>query len=206
LGVGEQIGCEAAVDGGGDRPDGLAHDDDLRRVRIVLGEVAERRRAVHEPLVLDGQPRRVLAGDVAEVCVTGTGRHIDEAVLTERVVAAGEVEDPALLRRILAVDAPVIIGLAAGAEARERAGFRVVAGAAAVEEEHDPGRVGPALPEGELAAVGTLAVAAGNDLLPLIRGRGRGGRGRARIAVVAPARGGRGRQGGKQQKHRHARA
>jgi hypothetical protein len=52
---GEQIGGEAAVDGGGDRPNGLADDDDLGGVGIVLGEVVERRRAVDVPLVLDGQ-------------------------------------------------------------------------------------------------------------------------------------------------------
>ena len=46
------------------------------------------------------------------------------------------------------------------------AGCGVGTGAAAVEEKHDPGRVGPALPEGELAAIGTLAVAARHDLLP----------------------------------------
>ena len=40
LGVGEQVGDEAAVDGGGDRPAGLADDDDLGGVGIVLGEVA----------------------------------------------------------------------------------------------------------------------------------------------------------------------
>jgi hypothetical protein len=46
--------------------------------------------------VLDGQLGRVLAGDVAEVHVTGAGRHVDEAVVAERVFGAGEVEDPAL--------------------------------------------------------------------------------------------------------------
>jgi hypothetical protein len=53
-------------------------------------------------------------------------------------------------------------------------------------------RVGPALPEGEFAAVGTLAVAARNNLLPLpIGGRGRGGgrrgRNRARSMVAVAA-------------------
>jgi hypothetical protein len=45
VGVGEQVGDETAVDGGGDRPDGLADDDDLGVVGIVLGEVGERRLA-----------------------------------------------------------------------------------------------------------------------------------------------------------------
>jgi hypothetical protein len=209
LGVGEQIGREPAVDWGGDRPNGLAHDDDLGGVGVVLGEVAERRRAVDEAFVLDGQPGRVLSRDIAEVRVPGAGRHVDEAVVAERVVGPGEVEDSALLRRILAVDAPVIILLPAGAKAGERAGLGVKTGAAAVEKEHDLGRVPPALPEGELAAIGTLAVAARNDLLPLlIGGRGRGVRrsGRARTTVVAAARGNRGRQRGKQEKQRHERA
>ena len=48
----------------------------------------------------------------------------------------------------------------------------LVAGATAVEEEHDLGRVGPALPEGELAAIGTLAVAARHNLLPTGGGAG----------------------------------
>jgi hypothetical protein len=61
LGVGEQVGGEAVVDGGGDRSGGLA-DDDLGGVRIVLGEVAERRRPVDVSLVLDGQLQRVLTG------------------------------------------------------------------------------------------------------------------------------------------------
>ena len=162
----------------------MPDDDDLGGVGVVLGEVGKRRRAVDEAVVLDGQPGRVLAGDVAEVRVTGAGGHEDEAVVAERVVGAGEVEDPALLRRILAVDAPVVIRLpAGGAEAGERAGLGVETGAAAVEKEHDLRRVGPALPEGELAAVGTLAVAARNDLLPLLIG----GRGRGVGAVVATA-------------------
>ena len=110
-------------------------------------------------------------------------------------------------RRIVAVDLPVVIFLPAGAEAGERARLGVETGAAAVEKEHDLGWVAPALPEGELAAVGTLAVAAGNDLLPrFIGGHGRGlrhrGRDRARIIVVAAARGNRGRQRGKQEQQR----
>ncbi len=109
VGVGEQIGGEAAVDRGGDRPAALADDDDLGGVGIVLGEVAERRRAVDEAVVLDGQLRRVLPGDVAEMHVTGAGRHVEEAVLGEGIVGAGEVEDPALGCRVLAVDAPVIV-------------------------------------------------------------------------------------------------
>src|SRR4029453_13344668 len=116
---------------------------------------------------------RVHPGDVAEVCVTGAGGHVDEAVVEERVVGSGEVEDPALPCRILAEDPPAVRPPPAGAKAGERAALGVEAGAAAVEEEHDLGRVGPALEEGELAAVGTLAVAAGNDLLPR-RGTGDG--------------------------------
>jgi hypothetical protein len=54
-GVGKQVGGEAAVDGGGDRPGGLADDDDLGGLGVVLGEVVEHRRAVDEALVLDGQ-------------------------------------------------------------------------------------------------------------------------------------------------------
>jgi hypothetical protein len=61
LGLRKQVGDEAAVDGGGDRPDGLADDDDLGGVGILLGEVAERRRTVDEAVVLDGQLGRVLA-------------------------------------------------------------------------------------------------------------------------------------------------
>jgi hypothetical protein len=40
LSVGEQIADEAAVDGGGDRPDGLADDHDPRGVGIVLDEAS----------------------------------------------------------------------------------------------------------------------------------------------------------------------
>jgi hypothetical protein len=53
----------------------------------------------------------------------------------------------------------------AGVLGEERAGRGVVTGAAPVEE-HDPGRVGPTFPEGELAAVGTVAVASRHHLLP----------------------------------------
>ena len=74
LGVGEQVGGEPAVDGGGDRPAALADDDDLGGVGIVLGEVVERRCAVDEAVVFDGQLRRVLTGGVAEVYVTGAQR------------------------------------------------------------------------------------------------------------------------------------
>jgi hypothetical protein len=130
----------------------------------VLGEVVERRRAVDVPLVLDGQ-LGVLAGDVAEVRVTGAGGDVKEAVIAERVVGSCEVEDPALVCRIV-VDPPVVVLLAAGAKAGEGAALCVDAGPAAVEEEHDLGRVGPTLPEGKLAAVGTLAVAARDHPLP----------------------------------------
>jgi hypothetical protein len=49
LGVGKQIGGEPAVEGGGDTT--LGDDDDLGGVGVVLGEVAERRRAVDEAVV-----------------------------------------------------------------------------------------------------------------------------------------------------------
>src|SRR5262245_39043643 len=90
-GVGKPVGDEAAVDRGGDRPDGLADDHDLRGVRKALNEVVERGRAVDEAFVLDGQAGRVLPPDVAEVRSTGAGRHIDEAVVAEGIVGAGEV-------------------------------------------------------------------------------------------------------------------
>ena len=54
-GVGEQIGGEAAVERGRRSTPGLADDDDLGGVGIVLGEVVERRLAVDEALVLDRQ-------------------------------------------------------------------------------------------------------------------------------------------------------
>jgi hypothetical protein len=143
----------------------LADDDDLGGVGIVLGEVVERRRTVDEAVVLDGQLRRVLAGNVAEVRVIGAGGEVEEAVVEEGVVGAGEDEDPALVCRIVG-DLPVVTLLAAGAKAGERAGLGVDAGAAAVEEGHDLGRVGPALPEGKIAAVGALAVTARDYPLP----------------------------------------
>jgi len=71
LGVGEQIGRQAAVDGGGDRPDAFADDDDLDGFGVVPGEVAERGGAVDEALVVDRQRWRVFPGDVAEVRVAG---------------------------------------------------------------------------------------------------------------------------------------
>jgi hypothetical protein len=74
-GVGKLVGDEAAVHRGGDRSDALADDDDLGGVGIVLGEVAERRRAVDEAVVFDGGLGRVLPGGIAEVHVTGAGRH-----------------------------------------------------------------------------------------------------------------------------------
>jgi hypothetical protein len=46
LGVRQEVGDEAAVDGSGDRSGRLAHDDHLGGVGIVLGEVGERGRAV----------------------------------------------------------------------------------------------------------------------------------------------------------------
>jgi hypothetical protein len=85
------VGDEAAVDGGGDRPAGLADDDDLGGVRIVLGQVAERRRAVDEALVLDGQLGRVLTGDVAEIAVSGARGHVEERVVGEGILGPVEV-------------------------------------------------------------------------------------------------------------------
>ena len=109
LGVGEQVGDEAAVDRGGDRPAGVADDDDLGGVGIVLGEIVERGGAVDEAVVLDGQLRRILAGDVTEIDVPGARRHVDERVVGEGVVVPGEVQDPAPREpRILARDAPVV--------------------------------------------------------------------------------------------------
>src|SRR4029450_6038590 len=54
--------------------------------------------------------------------------------------------------------------------------------AAAIEVEHDLGRVGPAVPEGELAAIGTLAVASRHDPLP--RGGVGADRGGSAVVVV----------------------
>jgi hypothetical protein len=71
LGAGQPVGNEAAIHGGGHRPDALADDHDLVRVGQLLGEVVERRRAVHEAPVLDSQTRRVSPGGVAKVRVTG---------------------------------------------------------------------------------------------------------------------------------------
>jgi hypothetical protein len=71
---------------------------------------------------------------------------------------------PALRRRIVVGrDVPVVRRLLVA----ERAGFRIPTSAAAVEVHQDLRRVGPAHTEGELAAIGTLAVPAGHDLLPL---------------------------------------
>jgi hypothetical protein len=162
VGPGEPVGDEAAVNRGGDRPDGLAHDDDLGGVGIRFGEVAERHRAVDVAVVRDGQLRRVLAGGAAEVRVTGAGRDEHEAVVAEWVVAPAQVEDPAILRRIVASDVPVVRRVLG----EERAGRGVVTRAATVEEEHDLGRVGPALPERELAAVSAVAVASRHHVLP----------------------------------------
>jgi hypothetical protein len=185
LGVGKQVGNEPAVDGGCDRAGELADDDDLGGgIGIALGDVSERRRAVDEAVVLDGQLLRVRAGHVAEVHVTRARGHVDEAVVEEGVVGSGEVEDPILPRRILAVGAPVVVRLSAGAEAGERAGLGVEAGAAAVEEEHDLARVGSAFPDGELAAVGTFAVTAECNLRPRPIGWGN----HARSIVAASAR------------------
>jgi hypothetical protein len=69
LGVGEEVGDQAAVDGGGDGPAGVADDDDLGGVGIVLGEKGERGGAVDGAVVLDGQLRRILPGDVTEIPV-----------------------------------------------------------------------------------------------------------------------------------------
>ena len=151
----------------------------------MLGEVVERRRAVDESVVLDGQLGRVLAGDVAEIQIPGARAHVDERVVGEGVVGPVEVEDPAPReRRILAREAPVV-GIVLAAGAGEGAGRRVEADAAAVEVEHDLGRVGPALPEGELAAIGTLAVASGHDPFPPgVVGGDRGGSG---VVVVIVA-------------------
>src|SRR4029450_12486422 len=92
--------------------------------------------------------------------------HVDERVAGERIVGAVEVENPGPREPgFLALDAPVVkVRLAGGAG--EGAGRRIDAGAAAVEVEDDLARVGPVLPEGELAAIGTLAVVARHDLVP----------------------------------------
>ena len=105
-------------------------------------------------------------GGVAEVDVAGAQGHVDERVVGERVVGPVEVEDPAPQARALGRQVEVVeVVLAAGAG--EGAGLGVDAGATAFEVEHDLGRVGPTLPEGELAAIGTLTVAPGHDLLPV---------------------------------------
>src|SRR5687768_3358487 len=169
LSIGKQIGDQSAVDGCGDRPGCLAEDDDLGSVGKVLGEVVERRRAVDESLMLDGQSWRVLTRDIAKVRVSGAKGHVDEAVVDERIVSAGEIEHPALPCWILARDVRVIIWsrpLGGRASVRVRAARRVETHAAPVEVEYDLGWVGLALPKGELATVGTLAVAARHNLLP----------------------------------------
>jgi hypothetical protein len=51
LGVREEVGDETTVDRGGDRPAGVADDDDLGGIGIVLGEISERRCAVDEAVV-----------------------------------------------------------------------------------------------------------------------------------------------------------
>jgi hypothetical protein len=153
---------------------GVADDDDLGGVGIVLGEIGERRRAVDEAVVLDGQLRRVLARDVTEIHVPGARTHVDEAVIGEGIVGACEVQDAAARkRRILARDAPVV-EVTLAVDAGEGTGRRIDAAAAAVEVEHDLGRVGQALPEGELAAIGAHAVTTGHDLVPLRLANARG--------------------------------
>ena len=75
----------------------------------MLSQVVERCRAVDESLVLDGQLRRVLMGGVAEVRVSGAKRHIDETIIVERIIGAGEVEHPTLVCWIFAINVRVII-------------------------------------------------------------------------------------------------
>ena len=123
--------------------------------------------------MLDGQLRCVRTGGVAEMHVTGAVRHVHDGVVGERVVRIGHVEDPSVGRGTV-VNAPVVERRLA--VTGERAHLGGPTGTAAVEVEHHLGRVGAAFPEGELAAVGTLAVAAGHDLLPTGGVAGLGGR------------------------------
>jgi hypothetical protein len=171
LGFGEPVGDQAAVDRSSDRTRGLADDDDLGGVGILLGEVVERRRAVDIAAVLDGQVRRVSVGGVAQMRVTGARAHIEERVVGERVVGLGDVEHPVPVLRLRRLIAPVV-EVALAAVAGEGAAVRVPADAAAVQEEHDPGGIRPPFPEGEPAAVGAAAVTGRHHGRPLQTPRG----------------------------------
>lgn len=83
----------------------------------------------------------------------------------ERIVAVTEVKEPVLTAvvRALALDVGVPGIFAVG----EGAGRRVPTDVTAVQEQHHLCRVDPPFPEGELAAVGALAVASRFDPCPL---------------------------------------
>ncbi len=170
LGVREPVGDQAAVEGGGDRPGSLADDDDLIGVRVVFGEVVQGRGAVDVAVVFDGQRVRVLLGDVAEVRVARAAGHIDERVIGERVVIISEVEDAVLVEvapGTVGLQVPVVELVFAGrAGAGEGTARRVPADTAAVQKQHDLGRIGQPVPESELTPIGAVAVASRHDLFP----------------------------------------
>ena len=187
--VRQQVVRQTRVQRRRDGAGALTRDHELRGVGELCRQGLQRSRGIDRALVLHGELGAVLVRGIADVHVTRAVRSEHERVVGERIARIGEVEDPG--GEVVGVVLRGDVGLV-GATV-ERAGSRVEARSAALEEEDNLVGVGSMDPVAVRAAVGTHAFGGRRDLFPSGDGRGIGGRRRAGRGRRGVGRGDRGR-------------